>query len=311
MVRPGVSRRCMTSHEVKPASSAAASQIAHRHLTNAIARYREALVLSPENLVARMGLGWCLVQAKQHDEAITVLRDVVARAWPDDRDSKRSVMHGFRSLTEEAARYLIPLLDAIRDKDELAILRERVALLERLPRAITPIAIPLRDGLTASAITDSDARVRFDADGSGLKREWTWITPDAGWLVYDQRGTRRIESALQLFGNVSFWLFWENGYQALRALDDDRDGRLSGKELRHLGLWHDRNRNARSESGEVKPLAHWNIVALGYACERDPAHPDEIVFAPAGVTFRDGSSRPTFDIVLHSRHSSGSRVDVQ
>jgi hypothetical protein len=176
-----------------------------------------------------------------------------------------------------------------------------VAELDRAPRAITPIAIPLQDGLDAGDLMDRLAAVRFDADGTGLKRRWTWITPDAAWLVYDQTGTERIDSALQFLGGVTFWLFWEHGYHALRALDDDGDGRIAGKELRHLALWHDRNGNARSEPGEVKPVAHWRITALSYAYQLDAAHPDEIAFAPAGVTFSDGSSRPTFDLILHSR----------
>jgi hypothetical protein len=100
---------------------------------------------------------------------------------------------------------------------------------------------------------------------------------------------------------VTFWLFWENGYHALRALDDDGDGRVAGNELRHLALWHDRNGNAKSEPGEVKPLSCWRITTLSYAYRLDATHPDEIAFAPAGVTFSDGSSRPTFDVVLHAR----------
>jgi len=37
----------------------------------------------------------------------------------------------------------------------------------------------------AHQLVELRARVRFDADGSALDREWSWITPDAGWLVYD------------------------------------------------------------------------------------------------------------------------------
>ena len=34
----------------------------------------------------------------------------------------------------------------------------------------------------------------FDADGSGIAKRWTWITPRAGWLVSDIRREGRIES---------------------------------------------------------------------------------------------------------------------
>jgi hypothetical protein len=161
----------------------------------------------------------------------------------------------------------------------------------------------LREGLTALDITDPGARVLFDADGSGVPKRWTWITPDAGWLVYDQRGTRDVGSALQMFGSVTFWLFWENGYRALRALDDNGDRRLTGTELTSLAIWRDRNRNGLSEPGEVQPVAAWGIVSLSCEYEIDATHPDEIPFSPSGVIFRDGSSRPTFDVSLHHQGS--------
>ena len=95
-------------------------------------------------------------------------------------------------------------------------------------------------------------------------------------------------------------MFWDTGYEALAALDDDRDGRLSGKELAGLALWHDANGNGVSDAGEVKPLADYGIVALSCKAVRDPNHPDRIAYSPAGVTFRDGTTRPTFDLVLHT-----------
>ncbi|MGE5836381.1 MAG: tetratricopeptide repeat protein [Acidobacteriota bacterium] len=304
-----------TQFAVKKAADAAAEQIARGHLDQAIARYREIIALAPAgtapqsgfparlDLVAQLGLGWCLTQAGERDAAIAQLRKVVETSSPLEDSRRMLVFQGQRSLTEEAIRYLVPLLDPDKDRQEITALRDRASQLATTVRPITPIAVPLREDLTALEITDYDAGVLFDADGSGIARRWTWITPDAGWLVYDQRGTRQIDSALQMFGSVSFWLFWENGYRALRALDDDGDRRLAGPELTGLAIWRDRNGNGRSESGEVRPLGAWHIVSLSCDYEIDPTHPDEIVFSPAGVTFRDGSTRPTFDIVLH-RHGS-------
>jgi tetratricopeptide (TPR) repeat protein len=304
-----------TQLAVKKAADAAAEQIARGHLDQAIARYREIVALAPAgtapqsgfparlDLVAQLGLGWCLAQAGERDAAIAPLRKVVEVSSPLDSSKSTLIFRGQRSLTEEAIRYLVPLLDPDKDREEIAALRDRASQLATTPRAITPIAVPLREDLTAVEITDEDARVRFDADGSGLPKPWTWITPDAGWLVYDQRGSRQMDSALQMFGSVSFWLFWENGYRALRALDDDGDRRLTGPELTGLAIWRDRDANGRSESGEVQPLSAYGIVSLSCEYEIDATHPDEIAFSPAGVTFRDGSTRPTFDIVLH-RHGS-------
>ena len=295
---------------VKATRDEAAEKLARAHLEKAIGLYREILAVAPStpvpqgpwgrrlDRVAQLGLGWCLVQAGERDAAIAALRQVVESGWPAD-SSELNVWHGQRSLTEEAIRYLVPLLDRERDKEEISRLRSRASELSRMPRPITPLAIPLRPNLTALDITDFEAAVLFDADGSGTAKHWTWITPDAGWLGFDRARTEQIDSALQLFGNVTFWLFWENGYRALRALDDNGDRQLTDGELENLAIWHDRNVNGQSDAGEVRPLADWQVVALSCDYEVDPTHPDEIAYSRAGVTFRDGSSRPTFDIVLH------------
>ena len=115
--------------------------------------------------------------------------------------------------------------------------------------------------------------------------------------MYDQLGEGEIGSALQLLGSVSFWMFWDTGYDAMRALDDDDDGRLAGHELRHLGLWRDANSNGVSERGEVRALAAYGIVSL--SCDSLRANDiDRTAFSPRGVTFGDGKTRPTWDVVL-------------
>jgi tetratricopeptide (TPR) repeat protein len=304
---------------VKTTRDEAAAKVARAHLEKATSLYREILAVAPStpvpqtgrsgrrfDRVAQLGLGWCLAQAGERDAAIAALRQVVENGWPADR-TDLSVWHGQRSLTEEAIRYLVPLLDREKDEEEIARLRSRASELARMARPITPLAIPLRRNLTALDITDFQANVLFDGDGSGIVKRWTWITPDAGWLVFDRRGTGQIDAALQLFGNVTFWLFWENGYQPLRALDGNGDRQLTDDELEGLAIWHDRNVNGQSEPGEVRPVSDWHVVALSSEYEIDPAHPDEIAFSPAGVTFRDGSSRPTFDVVLHAAGRALSR----
>ena len=283
--------------DVKPATEPAAVSAARDHLTKAIARYREALEIEPTNLVARIGLGWTLSESGDKAGAIAALRDVVARSTPEDL-KRTNVMMGIRSLTEEATRYLVPLLDPVKDSEEIARLQATAREIAKQPRPITPIAIPLHDGLSAADITDEGASVAFDLDGSALPQRWRWIRPNAAWLVFDRRGTGSITSGLQLFGSVTFWLFWENGYDALRSLDDNGDGALAGAELPGISLWHDRNSDGRSDRGEVRPVADWGIVSLSCRYEHDPRHPDEIAYSPRGVTFAGGATRPTFDLVL-------------
>ena len=126
------------------------------------------------------------------------------------------------------------------------------------------------------------------------------------WLVYAPRADRRVTSALQLFGSVTFWLFWDNGYAALRALDDNHDGSLTGAELEGLALWQDRNGNGVHDDGEVKPLAAWGIVGLSCAHESGGDRDFDIAAtSPAGVTFAGGHTRATYDVLLHERPASG------
>ncbi len=271
---------------------------AREHLERAIKLYTQAAELKPDDLTILLGLAWTQEQAGKKDAAIAGYRKVIEAGWAKEKDL-RALGLGGHTFTTEAAGYLVPLLDETKDKDEIAELKDRIAKLKQLPRPITPIAVPLRPGLSATQIEDRNAAVRFDADGTGLRKEWTWINGDAAWLVHDPKATGKITSGLQLFGNVTFWLFWENGYQALAALDDNGDGSLTGGELTGLALWHDVNRNGVSDPGEVKPLAEWGIVALNCKWECDETHPDRIAQSRTGVTFKDGTVRPTFDLVLH------------
>ena len=285
-------------YQNRQASSPEAAAAAKAHLTKALAHYEKALELDPDSLLGRLGYGWMLEQAGDKNRAAEQYRRVIAQAWASEKE-KRVRLPAQNFFTREAIDYLVPLLDPSADADEIRELKQRQEALDRLPRAITPIAIPLRDDVPSAAIHDHSARVRFDADGSGMHRTWSWIGHDAGWLVYDADGTGSITSALQLFGSVSFWLFWENGYEALAALDDDGDGEVTGGETRRLAIWNDRNRNGISERGEIASLTEHGIAGLSCRFQQgDGAH-----FAAVsidGVRLADGRTRPSYDVILRS-----------
>ncbi|MFO0798800.1 MAG: hypothetical protein U0804_15110 [Gemmataceae bacterium] len=277
-----------------------ATAAAKDHLLKSLALYEKAMKLAPGDPATVLGRAWVIDQSGDKAKAVEAYRAVVRDGWAKDKDL-RALGLGGHTVTAEAAGYLVPLLDSTKDADEIADLKAKTETLKKLPRPITPIAVPLHDGLGAAALEDTRAAVRFDADGSGIKKRWTWITKDAAWLVYDPSGRGEVDSALQFFGSVTFWLFWEHGYAALSALDDDRDGRLTGVELRGLALWRDANWNGVADPGEVQAITDAGIVAVSCRHERDESHPDRIAFSRAGVTFRDGHTRPTFDLVLKPR----------
>lgn len=281
---------------VRPAPTPELAARAAQHLKEALRHYGAALALAPDNLTARLGHGWVLQQSGDALGAIGEYRRIIQQAWPSEQKIK-ALMPSQRLFTHEAAGYLIPLLDPKQDAAEIGDLRAKRAEIDARPRAITPVAVPLSRDTSADSIVDRLARVRFDADGSG-PRDWTWISPEAGWLVYDVDDRGAITSALQWFGNVTFWLFWSNGYEPMRALDDDANGELAGAELRHLAIWNDRNRNGISEAGEVRPLAAHGIVAL--SCRYVDGDGKRFgAVSPLGARFADGSTRPTYDVILH------------
>jgi hypothetical protein len=279
---------------VREARSRESQERAKADLARAVTLYADVIQRDPSNAIAHLGHAWALDQSGDKVGAIAGYRRVVELAWPKEQ---KETSFWKDPATSEASRRLRELLDPVADVKEIADLEEKEAELSKKGRMITPIAIPLDSSFGPPA--DPAARVLFDADGSGVHRRWTWITPDAGWLVHDPGGTGRITSALQWFGSVTFWLFWENGYHALAALDDDGDGELRGRELMHLAIWHDSNRNGISDPGEVRPLSAHRIVAIScrYAegdGEWTAAH------APDGVTFSDGTKQSSYDVILRS-----------
>ena len=282
--------------EVKKTDDAAKQETARKHLEKAIKLYEEVIKLKPDDLMARLGHAWCVEQRGNKAEAVKEYRRLADAAWAKEKDMKRAPL-GFHPITAETVRYLVPLLDKEKDKEEIKKLGERAAQTRKIPRPVTPLAVPLRGGLRARDLLDPSARVAFDVDGSGLPQTWTWLSRDAAWLVLDPQRTGRVTSGLQLFGSVTYWCFWGTGYDALAALDDDGDGVLRGRELDGLALWHDANGNGVCDPGEVRPLAEWGIVALSCRGER-VKDPDYIALSRGGVVFADGSKRTTYDVLL-------------
>lgn len=262
-----------------------------------------------------LGYAWCLDKAGRRSEAIAAYREALAIAWnqeftrqfkvedwmkgaryevkapPAPNASEREHLDSGICFSEECIGYLLNLLDQQKDREEIQLLKACRTRLQRTRRAVTPILIPLGDE-PFEKLVDPQAQVAFDLDGSGMRRHWGWTTPKAAWLVFDGKQTGEITSGLQLFGNVTFWIFWRDGYQALGSLDANGDGVLEGAELSGLALWVDANGNGVSEPGEVKPLADYGIVRV--SCQGT----DKAVglrWSPQGVRFQDGRTRPSYD----------------
>jgi len=118
------------------------------------------------------------------------------------------------------------------------------------------------------------------------------LTPDAGWLVWDPEWRGEVRSPSDMIGQRAWSSVWADGFEALRALDANRDGELAGDELMGLSLWRDENGNGVSEPGEVLPANVHGIAALSVIGQ--PTRPG-LLIAPHGVRFDDGRTRPLYD----------------
>ena len=176
----------------------------------------------------------------------------------------------------------------------LATAKAAIAAFDGLPstHSVTPIIFSISGSRPLADLLDPGATSTFDLDGSGHSQRWPWVAHDTGILVWDPLKSGRITSGRQLFGSVSWWLFFKNGYDALAALDDDGDGELSGRELDGLAVWFDRNGNGQSDPGEVVPVGELGITGLSCrATERSDKSPCN----PRGLRLSTGAILPTYD----------------
>jgi hypothetical protein len=144
----------------------------------------------------------------------------------------------------------------------------------------------------------SRSTVLFDLDGFAEGRTWPWLQPDTAILVWDPAWEGRIASGRQLFGSVTWWMFWKNGFEPLAALDDNGDGWLTGSELDGIGVWQDRNGNGVSDQGEVIPASQFGVTAIGVRPQRAV---DGVLAERNGVIMRGGS----FTLFDWTPHSNG------
>jgi len=250
-------------------------------------RNRNAYVLA--------GIGRLLaVYWKQH--ALDAYRQAYELALESDLKKKHLGPEANSAISLEAGDGILRILkgrDSNEDgREEMERIQRSIAALERKPRAVTPIIFPLNGRGALETLLAKNRYVSFDLDGSGEVSLWPWIQADTGILVWDPKQAGRIQSGLQLFGSVTWWMFWKDGYQPLAVLDDDRDGWLSGEELMGVAVWRDRNENGISESGEVVPAQLSGILRIAVRAEAVQAG---VPFNSQGIQLSNGTTIPTYD----------------
>ncbi|HEX7193070.1 MAG TPA: hypothetical protein VF381_15980 [Thermoanaerobaculia bacterium] len=171
----------------------------------------------------------------------------------------------------------------------------------------SPIVINFEAG--GYTLTGSDDPVLFDIAASGTPRwiGWTAAGANEAFLALDRDNNGRITSGAELFGTATLLADGStarNGFEALRELDDNRDGFIDDQDAvwPRLLLWRDLNHNGISEPDEISPVASSNLrrIRLDYhwAGRRDK-HGNAFKYeAQVELSTDDGKvyMRPVYDI---------------
>lgn len=112
---------------------------------------------------------------------------------------------------------------------------------------------------------DAAAAAAFDISGVGecLSTDW----PALPWLALDRDGDGAIESGRELFGSgtrLRGGARASDGFEALRELDANRDGRIDTADpaFAELVLWSDGDGDRRGELAELLPVTAVDLVAI-------------------------------------------------
>jgi hypothetical protein len=302
---------------VKRQAQGPLSEGARRHLVESVRNYRRATELAPDQSMAFLGLGWMLESGARFADQVGSPPGE-EKAGKNEAAWKQSALAAYRraykltikgelgrggmgpgadaSISLEAGQGTIRILEKRKrtndEEEELSEVRKAVETLQDKPRAVTPIIFPLDRRADLEDLLAKDKLVRFDLAGDGEPGWWPWVKPTTGILVWDPKHSGRVQSGLQLFGSVTWWISWQNGYQPLATIDDNRDGWLEGKELDGLAVWRDRNTNGISEPGEVISAQSAGIVRIAVTASSSL---DGVPSNPAGLHLSDGTMLPTYD----------------
>jgi hypothetical protein len=139
-------------------------------------------------------------------------------------------------------------------------------------KTASALLLPLDAGGEAFHLSDPEHGVRFDVSGDGISEMVSWPEADANvaFLARDTNGDGRINSGKELLGSATY-ADVHNGCNALLTMFKRSGAELSGSvhaghELYdQLMLWSDRNRNGRTDPGELTPARElFTSIGLGF-----------------------------------------------
>ncbi|MEZ4751149.1 MAG: hypothetical protein R3B54_11180 [Bdellovibrionota bacterium] len=130
----------------------------------------------------------------------------------------------------------------------------------------SPLVMDLNgDGIKLSAAEDG---VIFDLNDDGYPVFTGWTAgEDEAFLIRDINDNGEVDSGAELFGSATRLRNGsraDNGFEALKELDANRDNRMDANDpmWKELRLWRDLNRDARVDWGEVSTLDESRVAAI-------------------------------------------------
>jgi hypothetical protein len=151
-----------------------------------------------------------------------------------------------------------------------------------------PCNTPLVLAFGGERVEFTRASGSFDVVGGEASVDTDWVSAATPWLAIDLDGDGAVDDGRELFGSMTVLpdgTRARNGFEALVALDDDGDGRITASDpaFARLLVWRDRDQDRRSSARELQSASDAGLVAieLGYrdvpmcrggSCEVERAH---------------------------------------
>lgn len=122
-----------------------------------------------------------------------------------------------------------------------------------------PLVLDLNDN--GFETTDPTGGHDFDILGTGHKVRSATVTGGDALLVYDRNRNGQIDDGTELFGDQNGAI---DGFAELAKYDQNADGRIDQNDeiFSSLALFQDRNRNGKTDVGELQSLADSQIASI-------------------------------------------------
>ncbi len=289
-----------------------------QHVNEAVKNFQKAIDMNPNNGLYSLSLASLMEQYVNHVKDINIkevpeelrniildkARDTYLRAYELSIEIDLNPEYElppvgfFASVSYEAGSAYIRIVEtqkSITDmqRTKAAEIHKNISKgLSSRMGLITPIVFSFEKLLSPTDLLERDFQVNFDLNGDGTSELWPWVKPSTGILVWNEDGKGEITSGRQMFGSVTWWLFFNDGYHALDCLDDNRDSVLSGNELKGISVWFDTNSNGKSESGEIKSLEELGIISIS---TKSTSTENGWPANKTGITLKTGQIIPTYD----------------